>query len=68
MFFFYYVQNCLWGACGMDPQSEYHSMIIYHHNSPHWNETIRLTETDIDKFSNAHVRFEFRHCSSKIFV
>ena len=48
----------------MEPESQYHSMIIYHHNSPHWNETIRLT-VPIDKFSKAHVRFEFRHCSSK---
>lgn len=58
------LENCLWGACGMDPQSDYHSMIIYHHNSPHWNETIRLT-VPIDKFSNSHVRFEFRHCSTR---
>lgn len=49
----------------MDWQTEYHSMIIYHHNSPHWNETIRLT-VPIDKFPSAHVRFEFRHCSSKL--
>jgi len=47
----------------MEPSSEYHSMIIYHHNSPHWNETIRLA-VPIDK-SDSHVRFEFRHCSSK---
>ncbi|KAK6638497.1 hypothetical protein RUM43_006764 [Polyplax serrata] len=58
------LENCLWGACGMEPESVYHSMIIYHHNSPHWNETIRLT-VPIDKFSRAHVRFEFRHCSTR---
>lgn len=48
----------------MEGSSEYNSMIIYHHNSPAWAENIRLT-LPIDKFAGAHVRLEFRHCSSK---
>lgn len=57
-------QSCLWGASGLDGTSEYNSMIIYHHNSPAWAETVRLT-LPIDKFAGAHIRLEFRHCSSK---
>lgn len=40
-------------------------MIIYHHNSPAWAENVRLT-LPIDKFAGAHVRFEYRHCSSNL--
>lgn len=58
------LQNCLWGASGIEGVSEYNSMIIYHHNSPAWAENIRLT-LPIDKFAGAHVRLEYRHCSSK---
>lgn len=56
--------ECLWGASGMDCNPHYQSMIIYHNNSPCWNETLRLS-VPIDKFSTAHVRFEFRHCSTR---
>jgi hypothetical protein len=58
------LQNCLWGASGMDATNEYQSMIVYHHNSPWWSETIRLT-VPIDKFYGSHIRLEYRHCSSK---
>lgn len=42
----------------------YRSMIIYHNNSPTWNETIRL-HVPIDKFAYSHIRFDFRHCSTR---
>ncbi|CAH1968130.1 unnamed protein product [Acanthoscelides obtectus] len=58
------VKNCLWGASGMEGVSEYNSMIIYHHNSPAWAENVRLT-LPIDKFAGAHVRLEYRHCSTR---
>ncbi|KAF2896229.1 hypothetical protein ILUMI_09945 [Ignelater luminosus] len=58
------VKNCLWGASGLEGTSEYNSMIIYHHNSPSWAENIRLT-LPIDKFAGAHVRLEYRHCSTR---
>ncbi|CAH0555056.1 unnamed protein product [Brassicogethes aeneus] len=58
------VKNCLWGASSLDGGSEYNSMIIYHHNSPVWLETIRLS-LPTDKFAGAHVRFEYRHCSTR---
>ncbi|XP_044271519.1 dedicator of cytokinesis protein 3 isoform X2 [Tribolium madens] len=58
------IKNCLWGASGQDGASEYNSMIIYHHNSPAWAENVRLT-LPIDKFAGAHVRLEYRHCSTR---
>ncbi|PSN57625.1 hypothetical protein C0J52_00521 [Blattella germanica] len=58
------VPNCLWGASGMDGTNEYQSMIIYHHNSPWWSETIRLA-VPIDKFYGSHIRLEYRHCSTR---
>jgi len=56
--------DCLWGASGMDSQPQYRSMILYHQNAPSWNEMLRLS-VPIDKFATAHVRFEFRHCSTR---
>ncbi|KAG8233145.1 hypothetical protein J437_LFUL010375, partial [Ladona fulva] len=58
------LESCLWGASGMEGSSEYQSMIIYHHNSPWWSETIRLA-IPIDKFYGSHARFEYRHCSTR---
>lgn len=58
------LEECLWGASGMESHSHFQSMIIYHNNSPSWNETLRLS-VPIDKFPTAHVRFEFRHCSTR---
>nr|XP_018899728.1 PREDICTED: dedicator of cytokinesis protein 3 isoform X2 [Bemisia tabaci] len=58
------IPNTLWGASGVDGSSEYQSMIIYHHNSPAWFETIRLT-VPIEKYQNAHVRLEYKHCSTR---
>nr|CAD7403082.1 unnamed protein product [Timema cristinae] len=58
------LENCLWGASGCDGTNEYQSMIIYHHNSPWWAETIRLA-VPIDKFYGSHIRLEYRHCSTR---
>ncbi|XP_049823045.1 dedicator of cytokinesis protein 3 isoform X2 [Aethina tumida] len=58
------VKNCLWGASSTDGSSEYNSMVIYHHNSPVWSENVRLT-LPTDKFAGAHVRLEYRHCSTR---
>uniref|UniRef100_A0A673YWN6 Dedicator of cytokinesis 4b n=1 Tax=Salmo trutta TaxID=8032 RepID=A0A673YWN6_SALTR len=43
---------------------EYHSFVLYHNNSPRWAEQIKLP-IPVDMFRGAHVRFEFRHCSTK---
>lgn len=58
------IGDCLWGASGMETCTSYRSMILYHNNSPCWNEMLRLS-VSIDKFSSAHVRFEFNHCSTR---
>ncbi|KAM9328557.1 dedicator of cytokinesis protein 4b isoform 4-T4 [Pholidichthys leucotaenia] len=43
---------------------EYHSLVLYHNNSPRWGEQIKLP-IPVDQFRGSHVRFEFRHCSTK---
>uniref|UniRef100_A0A4W5P4H1 Dedicator of cytokinesis protein 4 n=1 Tax=Hucho hucho TaxID=62062 RepID=A0A4W5P4H1_9TELE len=43
---------------------EYHSFVLYHNNSPRWAEQIKLP-IPVDRFRGSHVRFEFRHCSTK---
>ncbi|XP_015379000.1 PREDICTED: dedicator of cytokinesis protein 3 [Diuraphis noxia] len=58
------VPDCIWGASGTDSSAEYRSMIIYHHNAPCWMETIRLA-VPIEKYNIAHIRFEYRHCSTR---
>lgn len=58
------INDCLWGASGMESFYIYKSMILYHNNSPFWNEMLRLS-VPIDKFSCAHVRFDFNHCSTR---
>lgn len=59
------IPDCFWGAAGSEAAAhQYRSMIFYHNNSPTWNESIRLN-LPIEKFSTAHVRFEFRHCSTR---
>lgn len=59
------ITDCLHGASAHEAVgSQYKSLILYHNNSPAWNETVRLS-VSIDKFPTAHVRFEFRHCSAR---
>uniref|UniRef100_A0AAQ4R8V6 Dedicator of cytokinesis 4b n=1 Tax=Gasterosteus aculeatus aculeatus TaxID=481459 RepID=A0AAQ4R8V6_GASAC len=43
---------------------EYHSLVLYHNNSPRWAEQLKLP-IPVDMFRGSHVRFEFRHCSTK---
>nr|XP_056702220.1 dedicator of cytokinesis protein 4 isoform X2 [Euleptes europaea] len=44
--------------------TEFHSFVLYHNNSPRWAELLKLP-IPVDKFRGAHLRFEFRHCSTK---
>lgn len=57
-------QGCLWGASGTDGSYLYQSSIMYHQNSPVWCETICLS-VPIEKYQTAHIRLEYRHCSSQ---
>ncbi|KAF3705033.1 Dedicator of cytokinesis protein 4 [Channa argus] len=43
---------------------DYHSLVLYHNNSPRWAEQLKLP-IPVDMFRGSHVRFEFRHCSTK---
>jgi len=54
----------VFGASSSLGAVDYKSVILYHQNSPKWNETIRLT-LPIEQFPDAHFRVEYRHCSSK---
>jgi dedicator of cytokinesis protein 3 len=58
------VANALSLGMGEAPLSQYLSTIYYHNNSPQWNETVRV-EISRDLYDKAHLRFYFRHCSSK---
>ncbi|XP_043821756.1 dedicator of cytokinesis protein 4 isoform X5 [Dromiciops gliroides] len=49
---------------GEPPANEFHSFVLYHNNSPRWSELLKLP-IPVDKFRGAHIRFEFRHCSTK---
>ncbi|XP_073976678.1 dedicator of cytokinesis spg isoform X2 [Rhodnius prolixus] len=58
------IDECLWGASGTEGTHIYRSAIMYHQNSPVWAETVCMT-VPIDKYQSAHVRFEYRHCSTR---
>lgn len=49
---------------GEPPADEFHSFVLYHNNSPRWAELLKLP-IPVDNFRGAHIRFEFRHCSTK---
>eukprot|EP00058_Branchiostoma_floridae_P011871 XP_002597359.1 hypothetical protein BRAFLDRAFT_66495 [Branchiostoma floridae] len=58
------LQECISLGEGETYTSEYQSYVLYHNNNPRWGETIKLA-IPIDKFYGSHLRFEFRHCSTK---
>ncbi|CAH2992326.1 unnamed protein product [Chilo suppressalis] len=57
------INECVWGASG-NGSTCYESLVLYHNNSPLWGEQLRLT-VPLDTFTHAHVRIEFRHCSTR---
>lgn len=58
------VQGFVAVGSGEPGGDEYHTFVLYHNNSPRWAELIKLP-IPVDMFRGSHVRFEFRHCSSK---
>ncbi|KAK4293650.1 hypothetical protein Pmani_033668 [Petrolisthes manimaculis] len=56
--------ECIFGGMGHDGVTEYASMIMYHNNSPRWNERLKVA-IPIDQFAGAHFRLEYRHCSTR---
>ncbi|XP_066206560.1 dedicator of cytokinesis protein 3 isoform X6 [Saccopteryx leptura] len=58
------LKDCISLGSGEPNRSSYHSFVLYHSNSPRWGETVKLP-VPIDRFRGSHLRFEFRHCSTK---
>uniref|UniRef100_A0A6I8N700 Dedicator of cytokinesis 3 n=1 Tax=Ornithorhynchus anatinus TaxID=9258 RepID=A0A6I8N700_ORNAN len=58
------LKDCISLGSGEPSRSSYHSFVLYHSNSPRWGEIIKLP-IPIDRFRGSHLRFEFRHCSTK---
>lgn len=45
---------------GVDPQTEYHSVVYYHEDKPRWFETLKVA-VSIEEFKGCHLRFIFKH-------
>uniref|UniRef100_A0A8C5H8S7 Dedicator of cytokinesis 4b n=1 Tax=Gouania willdenowi TaxID=441366 RepID=A0A8C5H8S7_GOUWI len=58
------LKNHVTAGSGEPGGDEYHSLVLYHNNSPRWAEQIKLP-IPVDMFRGSHVRLEFRHCSTK---
>ncbi|KAM7411707.1 hypothetical protein PAMA_021609 [Pampus argenteus] len=58
------LKDCISLGSGESNTSEYRSFVLYHNNSPRWSEMVKLP-IPIDRFRGSHLRFEFRHCSTK---
>nr|XP_057911190.1 dedicator of cytokinesis protein 3-like isoform X2 [Doryrhamphus excisus] len=58
------VKDCISLGCGEPNMAAHRSFVLYHNNSPRWSEAIKLP-IPIDRFRGSHLRFEFRHCSTK---
>ncbi|KAJ8245663.1 hypothetical protein GJAV_G00273130 [Gymnothorax javanicus] len=58
------LKSCVSAGAGELGADRFHSFVLYHNNSPRWSEQIKLP-IPVDTFRGSHVRFEFRHCSTK---
>ncbi|TWW64579.1 Dedicator of cytokinesis protein 4 [Takifugu flavidus] len=58
------IKSYVAAGSGEPGSDQYHSLVLYHNNSPRWAEQIKLP-IPVDMFRGSHVRFEFRHCSSE---
>ncbi|XP_029102505.1 dedicator of cytokinesis protein 4b isoform X2 [Scleropages formosus] len=58
------IKGSVWAGSGEPGTDPFHSFVLYHNNSPRWAEQIKLP-LPVDMFRGSHVRFEFRHCSTK---
>ncbi|RXM95724.1 Dedicator of cytokinesis protein 3, partial [Acipenser ruthenus] len=58
------LKDCISLGSGEPSVSEHRSFVLYHNNSPRWGEIIKLP-IPVDRFRGSHLRFEFRHCSTK---
>uniref|UniRef100_H3CH20 Dedicator of cytokinesis 3 n=1 Tax=Tetraodon nigroviridis TaxID=99883 RepID=H3CH20_TETNG len=58
------LKDCISLGSGEPNAPEHRSFVLYHTNSPRWSELIKLP-IPVDRFRGSHLRFEFRHCSTK---
>uniref|UniRef100_A0A3Q2XU00 Dedicator of cytokinesis 3 n=1 Tax=Hippocampus comes TaxID=109280 RepID=A0A3Q2XU00_HIPCM len=58
------LKDCISLGSGEPNMTDYRSFVLYHNNSPRWSEMVKLP-IPIDRFRGSHLRFEFRHCSTK---
>uniref|UniRef100_A0A673X151 Dedicator of cytokinesis 3 n=1 Tax=Salmo trutta TaxID=8032 RepID=A0A673X151_SALTR len=58
------LKDCISLGSGEPHISEHRSFVLYHNNNPRWSEVVKLP-IPIDCFRGSHLRFEFRHCSTK---
>ncbi|ESO90447.1 hypothetical protein LOTGIDRAFT_63886, partial [Lottia gigantea] len=58
------IPDCINCGCGESNKTVYNTSVFYHQNSPKWNDIIRLS-IPIDKFTGAHIRLDFYHCSTR---
>uniref|UniRef100_A0A1A7XS27 Dedicator of cytokinesis 3 n=2 Tax=Iconisemion striatum TaxID=60296 RepID=A0A1A7XS27_9TELE len=58
------LKDCISLGSGEPNLPEYRAFVLYHNNSPRWSEVVKLP-IPIDRFRGSHLRFEFRHCSTK---
>ncbi|XP_048841108.1 dedicator of cytokinesis protein 4-like isoform X1 [Brienomyrus brachyistius] len=58
------IKGSLWEGSGEPGADSFQSIVLYHNNSPRWAEQVKLP-LPVDTFRGSHVRFEFRHCSTK---
>ncbi|XP_072307878.1 dedicator of cytokinesis protein 3 isoform X5 [Eucyclogobius newberryi] len=58
------LKDCISLGSGEPTVPEHRSFVLFHNNSPRWSEVVKLP-IPIDRFRGSHLRFEFRHCSTK---
>ena len=56
-------QNCLYAASNLEGATQHQSVVLYHMNNPVWYEMVKVS-LPIEKYYGAHLRLEYRHCSS----
>ena len=59
------IKNSISYGSGVEPLSKYNSLVLYHSNNPKWSEIVKIS-IPLEVFDlKAHLRIEFRHCSTK---
>lgn len=65
MIIFLLFKECVFSAAGSEAGSYHDAPLLYHNNQPAWQEALRLA-VPLDRFPTAHLRIDFRHCSSEL--